>query len=401
MANVSRRGFLSGCVGVGAIAGMSAITPIVWQDVLLAAKDRPLRPGKGILVIITLYGGNDGLNTVIPFQDSSYYDARREIAYEADEVLPLNESYGLNPGMTGMLDMFQRGSLAIVRGVGYPKSDRSHFRSMDIWQTASTDNSVTSGWIARWLAATGGDPLAALHMGSVLPPLATGETCSASAFVSGNRPSRQTMSLIEALAARDSVDSEAMARVCESYGATSRTYRDLSPLFALDGQPRVELDASLTSQLDVVAACVNAGVPSNVYSVGLGGFDTHADEKETQQNLLQNLDHSVSRFMSRIRESDHGRDVVVMAYSEFGRRVRANASDGTDHGTAGPVFLLGDKVQGGFYGEDPSLKKLVDDDLSVTTDFRDIYHELLVRVLDSDPEPVIGGDRHEIGVISA
>ncbi|KWX57706.1 DUF1501 domain-containing protein [Mycobacterium sp. NAZ190054] len=404
MPNFSRRGFLTSCIGVGAVAAVESMPTVTWADLLLAAKERPISDGTGILVLVTLYGGNDGLNTVIPFTDNAYQDARPDLAYAADEVLALDENYGLNPGMTGMADMFQSGSLAIVRGVGYPEPDRSHFRSMDIWQSASLDNAENTGWIGRWLDSTGEDPLRALHFGRVVPALTVGRRSVGALFSREFRPSESSSALIDALSQRHSDDSQAMRMVCDSYRAASHVNQGLEPMFDDDGPVREETDSdnnALAAQLDNVVACIAANLPTQVYSVELGGFDTHADERGTQQGLLTKLDNAVTGFMEKVSGTRHAQDVVVMAYSEFGRRVAANASDGTDHGTAGPVFIAGERVRGGFYGDDPSLTDLVDDDLKVTTDFRDVYHEVLVRGLGADSEPVLGRGRREIGFLRA
>jgi uncharacterized protein (DUF1501 family) len=156
----------------------------------------------------------------------------------------------------------------------------------------------------------------------------------------------------------------------------------------------------LSTQLEVVAKCIKAGVPTRVYMVSLGGFDRHSDERDTQQKLLGIVDDAVSSFLQTMSGVKYGKNVVLMMYSEFGRRVAANASDGTDHGTAGPVLVAGIPVKGGFYGEQPSLVDLDDGDLKGTVDFRDIYHELLVNTLDSDPEPSVGPGRRSIGFLS-
>lgn len=399
---LSRRGFLASCAAAGAAGAMTSLPAATWADLAFASTDRPLAADTGILVLITMYGGNDGLNTVIPYTDNAYYDARPDLAYDADDVLQLDDRYGLNPGMPGLHRMFGNGKLAVIRGVGYSKPDRSHFRSMDIWQSASLDNEVATGWIGRWLDAAAADPLDALHLGPVLPTLVAGERCSAAAFSGKPMPSTASDELIRALATSDLTDTLAMTMVRDSYRATARTNRGLAPLYAEDGAPRVGVeDKGLASRLDVVAECIELGVPTRVYSVSIGGFDTHADERGTQRELLQSLDTAVTRFVKRVSGTKHGNDVVVMAYSEFGRRVAANASDGTDHGTAGPVFVLGDRVRGGFYGDDPSLTDLADDDLKVTTDFRDVYHEVLLRGLHTDPEAVLGAGRKPIGFLSA
>ncbi|UJL31472.1 DUF1501 domain-containing protein [Mycolicibacterium vanbaalenii] len=402
MPELTRRGFLGACIGAGAAGAVASLPVATWTDVLLAAKERPLEDGAGILVLVTLYGGNDGINTVIPFADNAYRDARPELAYSADKVLELDDKYGLNPGMRGMADMFRDGSLAIVRGVGYPDPDRSHFRSIDIWQSASLDNSTRTGWIGRWLDSTGEDPIRALHVGPVVPPLAVGEKTVGALLSWEAKPSESATGLITALGQRCPDDTPAMRMVCDSYRSAAHVNKGLEPMFAEDGplsDNRESDENGLAVQLDTVAACIAAELPTQVYSVGMGGFDTHADERGTQQNLLEKLDKAVTGFMKQISRGKHGKDVIVMAYSEFGRRVAANASDGTDHGSAGPVFIAGDRVRGGFYGDDPSLTDLVDDDLKVTTDFRDIYHEVLERGLDSDSEPVLGKKRKEIGFL--
>lgn len=404
MLEVSRRGFLGACIGVGAAGALGSLPATTWTDLLLAAKARPLRDGAGILVLVTLYGGNDGLNTVIPLNDNTYRDARPDLAYPAEKTLKLTENYGFNPGMGGMAGMFHDGSLAIIRGVGYPRPDRSHFRSMDIWQSASADASETTGWIGRWLDSNGEDPLRALQFGSEVRPLAVGERTVGALFSRRAKPLDSSTELIAALSQHHPEDSPAMRLVCDSYSSSARVNKGLHPIFAEGGplskKPDIT-DNPLAVQLDVVAACISAKVPTQVYSVELGGFDTHADERRTQEELLNKLDTAVTRFRKQISDEHLGNDVVVMAYSEFGRRVRANASDGTDHGTAGPVFIFGDPVKGGFYGDDPSLTDLKDDDLEVTTDFRDVYNEILARGLNTDPEPVLGKKRREIGFLKS
>lgn len=402
MPAIDRRGFLGACIGAAAVGAAASVPTTTWTDVMLAAKDRPLREGAGILVLITLYGGNDGLNTVIPFTDNAYQDARPGLAYKSDKVLKLDEHYGLNPGMSGMAAMFEKGSLAIVRGVGYPEPDRSHFRSIDIWQSASLDNAATTGWIGRWLDSTGRDPLRALHFGRVVPPLAVGQKTVGALFSREAKPSRSSTKLIKALSQRHGDDSAAMRMVCDSYRSAAHVNNGLEPIFTEEdplSEDRKSRSNGLAAQLAAVADCIAADVPTQVYSVELGGFDTHADELGTQQKLLKKLDQAVKGFVEQISRGKHGKNVIVMAYSEFGRRVAANASDGTDHGTAGPVFIAGDRVRGGFYGDDPSLTDLVDDDLKVTVDFRDIYHEILVHGLASDSEPILGKKRKEIGFL--
>jgi uncharacterized protein (DUF1501 family) len=277
-----------------------------------------------------------------------------------------------------------------VRGVGYPKPDHSHFRSMDIWQTASPAAPVNTGWIGRWLDATGNDPVRAVNLGSVLPPLAVGAKSTAAALSVG-RAKRLPAELTAALAGLgkdDPADDATDAMVCAAYRGERTVAATFDPVLGDQPAPDEGGD-SLKAQLDVVARCVKAGVPTKVYAVSLDGFDTHAGEKATQSSLLGELDSALSGFLSDMAKVPRGRGVSVLVYSEFGRRVAANASQGTDHGTAGPVFVAGVPVRGGFYGDQPSLSDLADGDLKSNVDFRAVYGELVTKVLRADPAQVL------------
>jgi uncharacterized protein (DUF1501 family) len=396
MSEISRRKFLIASAGAGAAGLLSGTVAITWADLLRAAHDRPLGDNRGILVIVTLYGGNDGLNTVIPYADNAYHDSRPELAYAAGDVLHLDGQLGLNPALKGLAQAWNDKKLAIIRGVSYPHPDHSHFRSMDIWQTASPAEPVSTGWIGRWLDATGDDPLRAVNIGPVLPPLAVGEKCTAAALSMSDVPesAERFTATIEALSLDDPADTPAMSAVCAAYRAARTADTTFAPVKAPGTRGN-----GLAAQLRMVAAAVRAGVPTRVYTVALGGFDTHAGERETQQRLLQTFDEAVTAFLREMAADRYGRNVVVLAYSEFGRRVAANASQGTDHGTAGPVFVAGAAVKGSFYGEEPSLTDLDNGDLKPTTDFRDIYYELLSQALKSDPTPSVGPGRRSLGFL--
>jgi uncharacterized protein (DUF1501 family) len=396
MPEINRRKFLIASAGVGAAGLLSTAVAVSWPDLLRAAQDRPLPEGAGVLVIVTLYGGNDGINTLIPYADNAYHDARPELAYAPGDVLHLDDQLGLNPAMKGLAQLWNQRQLAIVRGVGYPQPDHSHFRSMDIWQTASPAEPVPTGWIGRWLDATGDDPLRAVNIGAVLPPLAVGEKYTAAALSPGGAPGKADKfdTIMTALGNDDPNDTPAMAAVCKAYRAARTTDTTFASV-----KPSNEGHNSLATQLSMVANAVKARVPTRVYTVQLGGFDTHANERETQQRLLQTFDEAVTRFVQEMAGDPYGKNVVLLAYSEFGRRVRANASQGTDHGTAGPVFVAGVPIKGGFYGEEPSLTDLDNGDLKYTTDFRDVYYQLLARTVGTDPTPSVGAARVSLGFL--
>jgi uncharacterized protein (DUF1501 family) len=394
---VTRRRFLiaSGVTaGVALAAGAGAYT---LKEILDTAGWQDKAPDAKTLVLVTLYGGNDGLNTVIPYADPAYQAARPQLAYQASEVLHLDAQLGLNPGMKGFADLFARKGLAIVRGVEYPKPDHSHFRSMDIWQTASPTAPANTGWLGRWLDVTGGDARHAVSFEPVLPVVLAGATTAGAVVPTGGRQATVPTGLampqsgeppLQARAARayaDLIECDAMIHNLPAPSASPSASGGAAA--AATGAP----GAVLAAQLDLVARCVEAGVATRAFSVSLGGFDLHADEKDAQQRLLGQLDTAITAFVDRMAKTDNGRKVVVAIYSEFGRRVRANASDGTDHGTASDVFLLGTPVKGGFYGTQPSLTDLDNGDLKVSTDFRDIYAMLIGDVLGTDPGKVLGG----------
>ncbi|MGW4464923.1 DUF1501 domain-containing protein [Micromonospora sp. NPDC004704] len=401
---LTRRRFLiaSGVVGAGALAAGASTYAL--SDLFETAGERD--PDSRTLVLVTLYGGNDGLNTVIPYADPAYHDARPEIAYSAEEVKRLDDHFALNPALAGLHGLFGQGRLAVVRGVGYPKPDRSHFRSMDIWQTATPDRPGVTGWIGRWLDGAGGDPRLAVSFESAVPPLLAGERSAGASVPVAGRGGRGGLPdrTLAAFGAGSPGESPAQARAAacfadlRSVNAMITEVRDAAeeadagddadrPAATATGGARTSLEA----QLDLVARCVEAGVSTRVFSVSLGGFDSHADEKQLQAVLLGQVDRALTGFAERMGRTEAGRKVAVAVYSEFGRRVRANASDGTDHGTASNIFLLGAGVRGGLYGEQPRLTDLDDGDLKFTVDFRDVYATLLERVLGGDPGSVLGG----------
>jgi uncharacterized protein (DUF1501 family) len=385
--------------GAGALG--AAATSLTMEDIANAAITRPLPLGTPILVVVTLYGGNDGLNTVVPATDPMYRSLRPGIAYSENEVLPLADGLFLNGSMTGMHSLWNKNQVAIVRGVGYPNSDRSHFTSMAIWQSGILGAAKT-GWLGRWVETQPQDPLLAISLGSVLPPLLAGTKRSGSVLPLGGLkvPSGSLASDCMKLSIESKNDNLLQSMAAQSMRDLFAVSGDITPILKAPAPAAPDLptaiggnaggDTNLTQQLDIVAKLVSAGAPTRVWSVSLGGFDTHANEKGAQSILLGVVSQGISKFMSQMRATNRGNDVVVLVYSEFGRRVKANASEGTDHGTSGPVFVLGSRIKGGLYGEQPSLSNLKNDDLAVTTDFRDIYASLLEKVLGTPAERILG-----------
>ena len=415
MDTLTRRKFLiaSGVTGAAALAAGAGT--VGWREIAGRAEADPLPGDANVLVLVTLYGGNDGLGTVVPYADGAYHDARPDLAYAEDEVLRLDDQLGLNPAMAGFKALWDAKRLAVVRGVGYPKPDHSHFRSMDIWQTGSPDHPASTGWIGRWLDATRPDPLRVVSVGATLPPLAVGAKAAGVALPLGSfaAPAGPLGAGVRALARPDPADPPTRALTARATGTLlSATAAFGPPLDAASGSSADDDEdeqktggasaggqGALARQLAIVSRCVKAGVPTQVYAVSLGGFDTHADEKGTQSRLLGELDSAVSGFLADLDRDPRGSRVVLAIYSEFGRRVAANASQGTDHGTAGPLLVAGHPVRGGFYGDQPSLTALDVGDLKVTTDFRSVYGTLLERVLDTEAGRVLDGARPTLGFL--
>jgi uncharacterized protein (DUF1501 family) len=400
MDTLTRRKFLS--LTAGAVAA-GTIAPILSENqIAQAAINRPLPAGTPILVMITLYGGNDGLNTVIPYRDPIYFSSRPEISYKQETMLPLDAELALNPAMKNMKFLWDQKKVAIIRGVGYPNPDRSHFSSMAKWQTASPERHINTGWIGRWIDSQPEDSMLAISLGSVLPPLFVGAKRSGSVLPLGGlviprgsvamnclqmaKPSRTDNSLMAAAA----TSMRNLFSVSTSVQPILKGPAPIAPDLPTANGGNAGGDNNLAQQLDVVSKLIAAGSPTRVWSVSLGGFDTHANEANAQASLLGVVSDSVYRFLNQMKSTTRAADVTVVIYSEFGRRVVGNGSQGTDHGTSGPMFVIGDKVNGGFYGDQPSLKNLVKGDLAVTTDFRDVYATLLEKILKSPAEQTLG-----------
>ncbi len=392
----NRRRFLqyTGAAGVATLAATLSM-----DEIAQAASVTPLPLGTPILVIVTLYGGNDGLNTVVPYLDPAYLSNRPGMSLDASEVLPIGNSLALNGAMTGFQSLWSANNLAIVLGTSYPNPNLSHFSSMAIWQSASPVEEISSGWIGRYLDALPHDPFRAIGVDSTLTPLLAGNHRVGSMVPVGGLdvPWGSLATQLELLAVASKQDVELVADAAGSIGDLFALAKTLSPVLATAPLTNA---SPLAQQLDVVSNMILANVPTRVYSVSLSSFDTHAGELATQSALIGQVSDAITAFLTGIDSSPRADDVVVMVYSEFGRRVMANASEGTDHGTSAPVFVAGNRVIGGFYGEQPSLTNLVQGDLAVVVDFRDVYAAMLEDVLGTEAGSVLDGWSTKLDLIS-
>ncbi len=404
-----RRSFLAGSAALSAVGlahrglgGFATAAP--------AVRRAPAAVADRTLVLVTLYGGNDGLNTVVPIADPAYEAQRGNIAIAGDKLLDLGSGYGLNPAMPQLKSSFDAGHVAIVRGVGYPNPSLSHFQSMDIWQTASTAGDVNSGWLGRWLDRTRADPLKACSIGASVQPALAGSLRKASAIqdsTSGYDQLPQGGNELLAIYKQLERPRRGASATEEAIAAAGTAMLETSRVFSkgIGRQPGINFGRSVNpgdigQQLDIVSRLMRAGLPTQVYAVDQNGFDTHAGELETQNALLGQLDTALAGFFSSLAGSPRLAGTVVVVYSEFGRRVGSNASGGTDHGAANNVYVLGPSVRGGFYGEAPSLTHLDENgNLVHNVDFRSVYSTVLEHVIGVDPASFLGRSYPTLGFL--
>jgi uncharacterized protein (DUF1501 family) len=377
-----------------------------------------------ILVVVQMAGGNDGLNTVVPYADDAYYRARPRLGLPADKILKVDNYCGLNGKLTGLKSLFDEGHLAIVGGVGYPNPNRSHFRSTEIWQTASdADCNEAHGWLGRYFdnCCSGADPTVGVAIGDEMPQAFSAKTPTGVTF---SRPEQFLWRLSEPgngyrsteenffrqLNGSDEENAPAATDGASIGALSGKTKSDLS---TMDFLQRTALDAQLSSDkilaiarkykssvsypqghlgssLNIIARMIAGGLPTRVYYASLGGFETHAGQMNAHERLMGELNDAVSAFVTDLKQQGNFARVLLMTFSEFGRRVAENANGGTDHGTAAPMFVLGGKVRPGLFGRHPSLSDLDHGDLKFNTDFRSVYGTVLEHWLKAPSQVVLG-----------
>ena len=330
-----------------------------------------------ILLLVELKGGNDGLNTLVPYADAKYRELRPAIGVPRERVIQLDEKVGLHEKLQPLMESWKAGDLAIVQGVGYPYPNRSHFRSIEIWDTASASNQTLSeGWIARSFQgvslAKGAGVDCIVADTNALP--STGPELRTIVMQDAENFLRQAASIKDPRGMADDGNPALrhLLTVRHEINAAAAGLRDRLRSAASPAEAYGQ-EFLLGRQLDVATRVITAKVPVVAIKVALGGFDTHANQAATQERLLAYLASSLATLRHNLIAADCWSDVVVMTYSEFGRRAKQNASAGTDHGTAAPQFVMGGAVKGGLHGAYPSLHDLQDGDLRHTVDFRSVF----------------------------
>ena len=360
-----------------------------------------------VLVVVQLSGGNDFMNTVVPYSDPLYYDFRKTVGIPEEDLLHIDNRYGFHPALTTFKEMYDQGNLAIIAGVGYPNPDRSHFRSMDIWHTAEPTAPIPEGWLGRVIREL--DP----NKQNVCTGVSFGQGLPRAMYLSGvpaisirdlesyglltkmpGARQRRAINVFTRMYAPEEFDEASMVlgHIGQT-GVDALTGVDmLKPIPAQYTSNDEYASDQLSQSLRGIAQVHTANIGTRVFYAELGGFDTHGAQMGTQTGLLGNVSTAVSDFFDDLREHDAAEEVIMLVFTEFGRRVRDNGN-GTDHGSGGGAFLIGDRVNGGVYAEYPSLDPAdqLSGDMHYNNDFRSIYSTILDDWYGIQPEPIVNG----------
>lgn len=405
----TRREFLAyGARGVGLLA-FSRFAPGFLVE---SAYAQAPAPGKDrtILVLVQLAGGNDGLNTVVPFADPHYRRLRPTLGLGQDQLLKINESLALNSACAALHELLKDGKLGIVQNVGYPNPNRSHFRSTEIWETGSDSNEfLPTGWLGRYFdnACSGtprrGDPCG-VNLGNEVPQSFLSEQQHPTFSLPAGRNRRQqseNLALLEQMVQTpaghaDHANAGYLRHTMMDALVTEKKFQKVLANYqtkaAYPGTP-------FAGSLRNVAALIAAGTATRVYYVSLGGFDTHNNQANAHTNLLKQLSEGLAAFQSDLEAKKLDDQVLTMTFSEFGRRPSENESRGTDHGTAAPLFVLGSRLKAGLHGTAPNLDVARNQDLQYSTDFRAVYSTVLDKWLGCKSSAILGQDYQPLGFI--
>lgn len=381
-------------IQVGSLATASVLVP----KFLKAFETKNMvPPGNKVVVVLQLSGGNDGLNTVIPYRNDLYYKARPKLGIEKGKVLSLTDEVGLNPALTGLKDLYDDGSLGILNSVGYPNPDRSHFRSMDIWHSASQSSDYwTTGWVGRYLDAqcSGCDkPTQALEIDDVLSLALKGEHIKGIAMKDPKRLFGTSNEKFFRDVLKNHKDEAGEQPVDYLYKTMAETLSSADYIFQKSRMHPTNADYPKTdigNSLKTIASLIFSDINTKVYYVSLGSFDTHINQQPQQQRLFTEMNDAVKAFVRDLKQQNRFEDVLLFTFSEFGRRVQQNASIGTDHGTANNMFFIsGGLKQRGVLNAMPDLADLNEGDLKYKVDFKNVYATVLNKWLKADDKSIL------------
>ena len=367
-----------------------------------------------ILVVIQLTGGNDSLNTLIPYGNSLYYDNRSTVAIPQDEVIVIDDNFGFNPAMRPVKDLYDQGKVALIQGVGYPNPNRSHFRSMDIWHTCEPDKQGSEGWLGRVIRdidPNGENVLTGVNFGRGLPralavpgvPVASVAVLETYGVLTGisEEPDRTDALDVFARMYAPAIGSGPVMDYLGQTGLDALKGADILKTAPDRYVSSIEYaDNAISKNLQGISKVLNANLGTRIFYTQHGGYDTHANQVPVHPKLWTELSQAISDFYADLAEHDVSEDVLMFVFTEFGRRVKDNGS-GTDHGSGGLALAIGDPVKGGMYSEYPSLKEgdLLEGDLQFNIDYRGVYGSMIENWLQLDPIPVVGGSFEQLGFV--
>jgi uncharacterized protein (DUF1501 family) len=410
--NPTRRVFLKAALASGSLVSWGLTVPSFLTRTAAAAPTSD-KPGARdtILVVIQLTGGNDGLNTVIPYADENYAKYRPTLRIPKSQVKKVNDQVGLHPSMGGLAGLLDDHALCVVQGVGYPNPSQSHFRSMDIWQAASAAESLTEGWLGKALKKLPGVPTFHLKTSNENSPLALEgapvrtpsitslEDYQLQIAAASGADKKAQREIIEGVASPKMTKPSLLdfvKRTAVSTYASSHRLQDIAKNY----QPKAPYPQTpFANRLKLAAQLIDADLGARLFYVSLDNFDTHANQLNTHANLLQQLSEGMTAFYKDLAARGHKDRVLMMTFSEFGRRAKENGSKGTDHGAAAPMLLVGGRVKAGAVGAHPSLKELEFGNLRHHTDFRQVYAAVLDKWLGVASNEVLGKTFRAVDVL--
>ncbi len=381
-------------IQIGSLATASLLVP----KFLKAFESKSMvLPGNKVVVILQLSGGNDGLNTVIPYRNDLYYRARPKLGIAKDKVLTLTDEVGLNPALKGLKELYDDGSLSVLNNVGYPNPDRSHFRSMDIWHTASNSNEYwTSGWMGRYLDSQckGCDkPTQAIEIDDILSLALKGEEIKGIAVKDPRRLYGTANEKFFRDIMKNHTDEAGDQPADYLYKTMAETLSSADYIFKqsrMHPTNAVYPTTNLGNSLKTIASLIYSEINTKVYYVSLGSFDTHINQEGQQNRLFTEMNDAIKAFVKDLKEQHRFDDVLLFSFSEFGRRVEQNASNGTDHGTANNMFMIsGGLKQKGILNPMPDLSDLNEGDLKYNVDFKNVYATILNKWLMADDKSIL------------
>jgi uncharacterized protein (DUF1501 family) len=407
---MNRRDFLK----AGSLISLGLSVPTFLNRTAAFAADAKTPGAKDtILVVVQLTGGNDGLNTVIPFKDEEYAKIRPTLKQPTDQVKKLTADIALHPSMGELAKVFESGELCVVQGVGYPNPDQSHFRSMDIWQGGSLDKTISEGWLGKAMkkststsafhvaANNESAPLALSGAPVRAPSITSLEDFQIKIAQTSGDDKKAQRDLIESVAKPGDKPNllDFVSRTASNTYASSKRLAEVGKNY----EPKATYPANnaLANRLKLAAQLIDAGLGARIFYVSIDGFDTHAAQATTHANLLGQVSDAMSAFYKDLSARGHKDRLMMMTFSEFGRRAAENGSKGTDHGSAAPMLLVGGKVNGGVVGAHPSLTKLEMGNLAHHTDFRQVYAAILDGWLGISSKDVLGEKFEAVKILKA